>query len=168
MSYASNPARKKRRRVLALSVTPAAISALPFLGSCQISTPFRGPAFEGEQGSGILDAQGQIVVAITEGRVEGPGDFWGHLRRVEDALARADGLLGYSLRTQIFGRTVWTMSAWKNRDALQNFLRSRAHRDAVRDGGIPRSSVRSRILEVDAQTFPLPWRRALSLVREAR
>jgi heme-degrading monooxygenase HmoA len=42
------------------------------------------------------------------------------------------GLLGHAVRFEIFGNKAWTMTAWKDEASLTAFVRSPAHRAAVR------------------------------------
>lgn len=47
-----------------------------------------------------------------------------HIRR---QLRRADGLLGYGLDAKLFRRTFWTLSVWRDADALAAFARTDPH-----------------------------------------
>jgi heme-degrading monooxygenase HmoA len=44
-----------------------------------------------------------------------------------DALPKTDGLLGYSLKSSISRRTLSTLTAWTDRDALTAFVQSEPH-----------------------------------------
>lgn len=47
--------------------------------------------------------------------------------QVVKQLAASDGLLGYSLLARPFSKQFWTLSAWRNEDALQAFVRQIPH-----------------------------------------
>jgi len=46
-------------------------------------------------------------------------------------LERTDGLVGYSLRAQPLAKTFWTLSAWRDREALSAFVGEMPHRAAM-------------------------------------
>jgi hypothetical protein len=43
-------------------------------------------------------------------------------------LAQADGLIGYALDADLIHKTFWTVSAWRDREALSRFNRANPHR----------------------------------------
>jgi quinol monooxygenase YgiN len=47
--------------------------------------------------------------------------------QVVKQLATADGLLGYSLLAYPLSKRFWTLSTWKNEDALRAFVQHPAH-----------------------------------------
>jgi quinol monooxygenase YgiN len=47
--------------------------------------------------------------------------------QVVKQLAAAEGLLGYSLLARPLSKRFWTLSAWKNEEALQAFVRHPPH-----------------------------------------
>ena len=82
-------------------------------------------------------------------------------------LARADGLIGYTLDAKLLTKTFWTLSVWRDEQALNTFARSAPHDDIVR-------SVRP---HVDSSVFvtwtepgtgvPVPWARARQRVTDS-
>jgi quinol monooxygenase YgiN len=46
---------------------------------------------------------------------------------VRSQLARADGLIGYTLRAKPLARDYWTLSVWKDQEALREFMRTSPH-----------------------------------------
>ncbi len=81
-------------------------------------------------------------------------------------MSTTPGLIGYSVRKEIFGNEVWTMSAWISEEALTQFLEGRAHRDAVAKGGIPPAKVRSAYTWIPAKRLPISWEYAQQLLEE--
>jgi hypothetical protein len=75
-------------------------------------------------------------------------------------LARASGLIGYTLDAHLARKTFWTVSAWDSRDALDAFSRADPHRSRVRvirpGCGPPRSRTGPR----PARTCPSPGPRS--------
>jgi hypothetical protein len=57
--------------------------------------------------------------------------FLHHTRDVRRQLGDATGLIGYSLRAQFARRTFWTLSSWESASSLEQFARSRPHREVV-------------------------------------
>lgn len=150
-------------------ISAGTLAAAPLIGGCEIGYSFRGPAFDQERGLVDLDPDRVLFVAFTQGDIA-PGStrrFSEALRHVLADMDAHDGLVGYSVRRQLFGARVWTMSAWTDRQALRRFLASSAHRAAVRDGGIPRESVVYAFLEVPAREVPVTWPRAKAVLAEA-
>jgi heme-degrading monooxygenase HmoA len=47
--------------------------------------------------------------------------------RIQRQLRASRGLIGYSLRAQLTGKRFWTLSAWEDEAALQQFVRARPH-----------------------------------------
>jgi heme-degrading monooxygenase HmoA len=84
------------------------------------------------------DAVTDVIVVITEVRLgvdrSARLQFWDQVWTVEKALPKQPGLVGYSLRREIFGTTAWTMTLWENEDAIRAFMRSAVHRRAMQDG----------------------------------
>jgi quinol monooxygenase YgiN len=53
--------------------------------------------------------------------------FFRGVSAVRKQLARADGLIGYTLRAKPLARDYWTLSVWKDRAALREFMRTAPH-----------------------------------------
>ncbi|MCP3756983.1 DUF3291 domain-containing protein [Streptomyces sp. TBY4] len=45
----------------------------------------------------------------------------------------ADGALGLSLRAEPFAKTFWTLSAWRDQEALDSFVEALPHERTMRD-----------------------------------
>ena len=53
--------------------------------------------------------------------------FFRAVNAVRGQLAHTDGLVGYTLRAKPLGRDYWTLSVWKDRAALNEFMRTSPH-----------------------------------------
>jgi heme-degrading monooxygenase HmoA len=53
--------------------------------------------------------------------------FFRAVNAVRGQLADTDGLVGYTLRAKPLSRDYWTLSVWKDRDALTEFMRTSPH-----------------------------------------
>jgi heme-degrading monooxygenase HmoA len=51
--------------------------------------------------------------------------------QIRRQLATANGLIGYSLDAKVLSKTFWTLSAWRDQDALDAFARAEPHRNLV-------------------------------------
>ena len=51
--------------------------------------------------------------------------------RIRRQLANAEGLLGYSLDAHVLSKTFWTLSAWRDQEALDRFARGEPHRSVM-------------------------------------
>ena len=52
--------------------------------------------------------------------------------RIRRQLVAAEGLVGYSLDAKLLSKTFWTLSAWRNQEALDSFARAEPHRSVIR------------------------------------
>ena len=51
--------------------------------------------------------------------------------RIRRQLATADGLIGYSLDANLLAKTFWTLSVWRDQEALDSFARGEPHRGVI-------------------------------------
>jgi len=69
-------------------------------------------------------------------------EFFKDTKAVLATMADQPGLLGHAVRFEIFGNKAWTMTAWKDEASLTAFVRSPAHREAVRRSGETAQNIR--------------------------
>ncbi len=145
-----------------ISAVAVLFSTIAILSGCHIGYPFQGPGYDPENGARMTDKETQVFVAITHGVVNKNQKtaFSDNLKTVLASLSNSPGLIGYSVRKQLFGNEVWTMSAWTTEEALYNFITSAAHRNAAEHGGISPETVRSAYLWTSAKKLPLSWKEA--------
>ncbi len=129
------------------------------VNGCHIGYSFQGPGYDSDKGAVINQTESQVLLAITHGVIEdqGSSDFSKSLQRVRENLSTTEGLIGYSVRKEVFGNEVWTMSAWSSKEALEKFLEGKAHRSAVANGGIPPANVKSTYTWISAESLPISW-----------
>jgi hypothetical protein len=51
--------------------------------------------------------------------------------RIRRQLATAGGLMGYSLDAKLLTKTFWTLSAWRDQEALDSFAQAEPHRGLI-------------------------------------
>lgn len=138
--------------------------AVAMLAGCTISTPYQGPIAKGP----VEDGDRPALVAITHARLGtdlGANiDFWSQIGRVVEAAQRQPGYLGHSLRRKVFGGEAWTITVWSDEASLKAFVRSEAHRRAIREGMAAIAEVRFARVTLDRAELPLPWDRAEELL----
>ena len=137
------------------------------LGGCAIATPFRGPGFIAGRVSGVEPDQ-PVVVVVTNARVHSdrraPFDL--HTRKVMDSLPAQPGLVGFSVRRELFGDEAWTMTVWKSEADRARFVASDTHRAAMAAGAPALKAVRFSRVEIPAKDIPISWDRAKQLLDE--
>lgn len=60
--------------------------------------------------------------------------FLRYVRKIQQQLnAAPDGLVGFSLLAKPLSSNYWTLSAWRDADAIAAFIREAPHRDAMHE-----------------------------------
>ncbi len=133
---------------------------------CTIAMPFRGPGMD------TLEARGDqtVLVSITHATVDNDNReaFDDYTRKLADIMDEQPGLIGFSIRKELFGDEAWTMTAWENEEALTAFSRSAPHREAIAAARSALVRAEFRRVPVEASDLPLSWDRALELLAQPR
>jgi heme-degrading monooxygenase HmoA len=144
------------------------ISALGLvLGGCAISTPFKGPGFaDGRVKDSAPDAR--VVVSFTYAKVndEQRAVFFDHVDRVVKSLPAQSGLIGYSIRRELLGDQVWTMTVWRSEEDRARFVLAQTHAEAMRAGMPALMAVRFARTEWPADQVPPSWKKAEDLLEK--
>lgn len=135
------------------------------LVSCSIGTPFKRSEVAAAKNPDDL-----VVVALTH-VVLGDDDelndlFWDYVFRIEDELPQFEGLVGHSLRKRLFSDEGWTMSVWESEEAMEGFVRSGLHKEAVRRTKRALESVRFARVKIPRKEVPPSWEQAERLLDE--
>lgn len=140
-----------------------ALAVVPLLGACAISTPF--PRLNEGPGAGADD---KVVVVLTHIVVNSNqrSEFDRQTRRVLDSLPSHSGMLGYSVRRQIFGNEAWTMSVWANDEDRAGFVRSAVHQEAIAKSAPAIVNIQLKRLSLPRKDVPAGWSRAIELMAE--
>jgi heme-degrading monooxygenase HmoA len=85
---------------------------------------------------------------------------------IRQQVLRADGAVGVSLSTAL-PRTFFTLSAWRDRDALNSFVRSEPHISTIRRYRSAMTDSRFVFWDTSAATLPPSWADARQRLREA-
>jgi len=103
-----------------------------------------------------------VVVALTHAVVDPakrkPFDV--HTANVVRSMDSHEGLVGFSVRKQLFGNEAWTMTVWRDAAALEAFTRSPVHVAAIRAGAPALVEARFHTLTWPDAKKPPSWRQA--------
>lgn len=152
-------------RFLAIALTTALALQL---ASCGSAPHLRGPGYDPDRGV-VLDGVGDTVwVALTAAFVaDGQSTvFIADTQRVLASLPAQPGLIGWSMRGDPAAGRAWTMSVWRDEESLEDFMLSRIHRDAVRNGRVTLEKVDFRRIEWPTESVPPSWDEAFELLEE--
>jgi heme-degrading monooxygenase HmoA len=121
-----------------------------------------------QQGIGNGTSHEQLIVAVTHANVDADKrkSFDEAAYRVLDSLPTQSGLVGYSVRRQVFGNEVWTATVWRDEESIQRFVRSMAHTQAVTQSGSAVQHIQYTRLNIRRDELPINWGQLLEAVQD--
>lgn len=137
----------------------ALAGAATLLTGCAMSTPYRGSA--------AVPAGGALLV-VTHAVIDPAqrSEFIDQTLKVLDTMQGQPGLVGYSVRRQLLGNEVWTLTLWADHAAMVRFVSQPAHWDAVTvSGGAIRSMAVRRLTLPSGAPAP-GWGEALAMLQK--
>jgi heme-degrading monooxygenase HmoA len=142
------------------SIRSTAVAWLLILPACTFATGFR--FAPGVEPTGA-PAEHEVVVALTHAVLKGTDDalFFDQIERVVAGLAQQPGYVGHSLRSSGRGEA-WTMTVWTDEDALDAFVGSRLHREAITAALVAVDKARFHRYRVPMRSLPPDWSMALA------
>ena len=149
----------KRRSGISIALATLAVN----LGGCAISTPFNWP---GLKDSTITPGR-EAVVSITHVIVK-PGQtsaFFRETMAVHDGMGKTPGMIGYSVRREIFGTQGWTVSVWQDEESLRRFVFTPQHMQAMTIGEPLLEASHFYRVKVPYSSLPLDWGKVLELLK---
>ena len=90
-----------------------------------------------------------------------------HTMRITGQLRRSRGLVGYSLRAELWAKRFWTLSAWQDEAALQAFVRARPHSQTMTAMASRMGMTRFIRWAAKGSELPVSWEKAIRRWREA-
>lgn len=142
--------------------------ALFTVSSCVISTPFK-RTDTGQEAANIGE-QNRVIVALTHATLKQGKDhkhnFYRYVDSVVDSMEAQQGMLGYSIRRQLFGREAWTMTVWQDQDSLLAFKTGDAHSQAMQFGSSSLESAVFAQVEISPSEIPLKWAQAEQILEQ--
>ena len=130
------------------------------VGACSVATPFRKVA----AGTGQAE-HGTTVVVITEATLGGSSEqrsgFWTGVQSVQAVLPSQPGLIGYSLRQELLGNRVWTMTIWQSELDVRRFADTATHRQAMQSGAEALINLRFARFQRDQRIAAPTWEEAM-------
>ncbi|MFK7827586.1 MAG: hypothetical protein AB8G05_25805 [Oligoflexales bacterium] len=134
--------------------------------SLDFSAPLAGPL--------LLNAQirpkvaNEVIVAITNANVERHlrSKFLDISKEFYSSLYSVEGYVGGSLRLEPFGNQVWTLTIWKDKDALDRFALEQPHMASIfsNSEGIIKS--RSTSFAMKSKLVPEVWEKAIATLEK--
>ena len=135
--------------------------------SCQIGTPFKGSGYE--SGKVTLEGAGEtVILALTQAVFDRSqrSNFFKQTMSVYDKRDDQPGYVAGSIRTEILGENAYTMTVWKDRKSLHDFVHSRVHLNAMYMGEPSLKQMRSIVKEIPASELPVSWSKAREYLAE--
>jgi hypothetical protein len=77
--------------------------------------------------------------------------------QVQKQLARSEGLIGYSLNSDVRRLHFWTLSVWQDRMALSEFVHANPHQEIMRKTVPLMGETKFVYWKVDGTEIPLRW-----------
>jgi quinol monooxygenase YgiN len=148
-------------RIRNLSLIACIVS---FLTGCAISTPYPKlelPAAAKENGDKVVLVITHIVVDSTQRE-----EFDRQTSKVANSMSRHEGLLGYSIRRQLFGDQAWTVSIWASTEAMQKFVASPVHVEAMIKSRPAIKATNFKRLQLKPSELPRSWDDVLAKLAE--
>lgn len=81
-------------------------------------------------------------------------------------LATAEGLVGYALDARLLSKTFWTLSVWRDEQALRAFAAARPHSDVVRSTRPHMRPTTFVTWTEPSDEVPVSWQRARQRIAE--
>lgn len=139
----------------------SALSLISLIGlpGCAVSTGFTGSGKLTD-----LSDDDTVTIGLTTGQIDGSvaerTQFWENSAAVIASLGGQQGYVGHDLRRELLGKLVWTMTVWRDEEALDAFVWSPVHQKAMRESIGVFENARFARLSIPARELPLPWARA--------
>ncbi|MCW7512604.1 hypothetical protein [Leptospira levettii] len=140
---------------------------LSWLIHCKIATLFQRNESVNKD---LYENETEVVIVITEVEISESYSlrsiFWNRVSSVRSKLNQNEGYLGGAIRREIFGNRAWTMTVWKNESALDQFVYSKEHEIAMKEGGPAVKKSKFYRGFVKWKELPISWERAEKLIDE--
>jgi quinol monooxygenase YgiN len=131
---------------------------IAFINGCAINSPY--PKFD----SSAINADEQLVLVISRIIIDTKQrqEFDKQTSLVIKSMPSHEGMLGFSARREIFGEQAWTLSVWRNNEAVNKFVRSAVHFEAMKKSQPAIVTTEFKRLTVKASELPRNWSDALA------
>ena len=136
------------------------------LHNCAYTARYR-PTALATNGSLPSDHLAIVTISATEHRQGQRRAFFEDTRKVLADLPSQPGLLGHAFRFELIGNKAWTITAWRDMASQDAFVRSPAHRTAVRRSAQTSQNTRFVTLSRPLSSLPPRWPEILALLSTA-
>jgi heme-degrading monooxygenase HmoA len=131
------------------------------LQGCAYSAPFRGPGYSSTDFISKTPINKPVVVAVTNAKLNDTKtakEFKSRSREIYKNLEENEGYIGGSVRLELFGDELWTVTVWQDKKSLQKFVDSSRHLDAVYMTNEAMSEFKHFNFEVPFKEIPKDWK----------
>ena len=131
--------------------------------SCTIQTPFQ---------AGVISKadikENLVYLSITEVTLNNNNaenkNFWEGVDSVSDDIKQQNGLIGFSMKKELFGNKAWTYSLWKDEESIEKFIYGRTHKNAMKSGRSAIKNAKFARVKLNANELPISWNRVFELL----
>jgi quinol monooxygenase YgiN len=150
--------------LLSLTLLAMLSSLMVLFSACTVSTPFPKHKIESS-----VNADEKVTLVLTRIIIDRSqrAEFDHQTRNVIESMPHQTGLIDFSARREIFGDTGWTMSIWVNDDALEKFVSSKVHQEAIKKSTPAITTVEVKRLKMTRQDLPNSWSQVLAILAKA-
>ncbi len=140
------------------------------VSGCAISRPLSGPGYDPNMKSLKGDLNRDVYVAITNAYLNRSKRslFDKKTQEIYKNLNTFEGYLMGSVRLKILGKEVWTYTVWENKEALDKFVNSRQHVDAIYNADPAILQMRSLVIKRKAKEAFLNWEKIEEIIEQEK
>jgi quinol monooxygenase YgiN len=133
------------------------------LSGCAFNTPF---AYQ--QSATEVSATDTYTVVVTQAVLPGGWnrEFWDRVDKIDTQLKQSEGMIGFSKRVSLTGDTAWTMSVWRDEEALDAFKFAGPHAQAIGRASDLLVDMAFARFDLSASDTPPSWDQALKALEE--
>jgi hypothetical protein len=129
-----------------------------------------GPGYNSSMKSLIGDPNRYVYIAITNAYLDRSKRslFDRKTQEIYKSLDKYEGYLMGSVRLKILGKEVWTYTVWSNKEALDKFVNSHQHLDAMYNSDTAIMQMRSLVLKIKARDIPISWKKLEEIIEREK
>ena len=130
-----------------------------FFSSCSFSPKFSGPKFDIKTNKLMINPNQEVVLALTNAKLlrSKRSGFDSRSREIFKNIKSYDGYIGGTVKVEVFGDEVWTMTVWEDEISLNKFVESSRHLDAMYMTSDAMVKFKHTHLKVQAKDLPYSW-----------
>jgi len=137
-----------------------------WLLACTPAQPLAGPGYDPKEG--LLIEADTLVAAVTYAEIARGqrSAFDDHVDAIVEQTEVSGGFVARSLRGELAGREVWTLTVWEDEESMAAFAASDAHLAAMGAAHEVTEQFDAAYWTLDASEMPVSWDDALLRLEE--